>query len=258
MMNFPLERCSNMPGALCNLAKYLTCIFLFVIIFWLMGCGSTPDVPKANELTIAPVPKIPQTYLIQPRDQLDIKFFYNPELNETVTVRPDGKISLQLIDDVQAAGRSPSQLDEILTQAYAKDLKKPKITIIVRSFTGRQVFVGGEVNTQGLVELTTGMTPLQAVIHAGGLKETAKPEETIVIRKGEDNRPIPIRVDLKNALYGKNGEASFYLQSFDVVYVPKSSIAEANKFVEQYIEKLLLFKGWSFWFGYDIWRNSEQ
>jgi polysaccharide export outer membrane protein len=163
-----------------------------------------------------------------------------------------------LIDDVQAAGKSPSQLDKMLTHEYAKELKKPKITVIVRSFTGRQVFVGGEVNTQGLVELTTGMTPLQAVINAGGFKETAKPEETIIIRKGEDNRPIPVRVDLESAFHGKNGEAPFQLQSFDIVYVPKSAIAKANKFVEQYIQKLLLFRGWDITIGYDMWRFWED
>lgn len=225
-----------------------------VIIFLLTGCGSTPEIPSANELNTAPEKKIPRAYLIQPRDQLEIKFFYNPEFNDTVTVRPDGKISLQLIDDVQAAGKSPSELDKILTHEYARELKNPKITVIVRSFTGLQVFVGGEVNTQGVVELTTGMTPLQAVINAGGLKETAKPEETIVIRKGEDNRPIPIRVDLENAFYGKTEQVSFQLQPFDIVYVPKSAIAKANKFVDQYIQKLLLFRGFDVSFGYEIWR----
>lgn len=114
--------------------------------------------------------------------------------------------------------------------------------------------MGGEVNTQGIVEITTGMTPLQAVINAGGFKETAQLEETIVIRKGEENRPIPIRVDLEKAFYGKEGEASFQLQSFDIVYVPKFSIAKANKFVERYIQKLLLFRGWDFSIGYDLYR----
>jgi len=218
----------NFLNALQDCAKRGIYILPFFIIFLLIGCGSTPKIPKANEPTAAPEPKIPREYLIQPSDQLDIKFFYNAELNETVTVRPDGNISLQLIDEVLAAGRSPSQLDEILTKAYARELKEPKITVIVRSFTGRQIFVGGEVNTQGVVEFTKGMTPLQAVINAGGLKETAKPEETIVIRKGEGNRPIPIRIDLENAFYGKSSEAPFQLQSFDIVYVPKSTIAKAN------------------------------
>jgi len=245
---------TNLLNVLQDWAKRGIYILPFAVIFLLMGCSSAPDIPKASELTTAPEPKIPRTYLIQPRDELDIKFFYNPELNETVTVRPDGKISLQLVDDLQAAGESPSQLDKMLTQAYARELKEPKITVIVRSFTGQQVFVGGEVNTQGVVEFTTGMTPLQAVINAGGFKETAKPEETIIIRKGQDNRPIPVRVDLENAYYGKNGATPFQLKPFDIVYVPKSTIAKANKFVEQYIQKLLLFRGFSVNFGYEIWR----
>ncbi|HDH98955.1 MAG TPA: sugar transporter [Deltaproteobacteria bacterium] len=253
MINPSLKRYSIIMSALYNWAKRGIFILPFGIIFLLIGCSSTLYIPKASELTTAPEPKDPPPYLIQPRDQLDIKFFYNSELNETVTVRPDGKISLQLIDDVHAAGKSPSQLDKMLTQAYTKELKEPKITVIVRSFTGQQVFVGGEVNTQGLVELTTGMTPLQAVINAGGFKETAKPEETIIIRKGADKRPHPIRVDLEAALYGNSPEKDFQLKTFDIVYVPKSAIAKANKFVEQYIEKLFLFRGWDLSVSYDKW-----
>ena len=74
-------------------------------------------------------------YIIQPGDQLDIKFFYNPELNESVTVRPDGKISLQLVDEVQTAGLQPAELDEMLTRRYSQELKKPEVTVIVKSFT---------------------------------------------------------------------------------------------------------------------------
>ncbi len=87
----------------------------------------------------------PTDYLIQPGDGLSIKFFYNPELNDDVVVRPDGKISLQLIDEVQASGKTPSQLDQELTQLYSAELKKPAITVIMRSFGGQQIFVGGEV-----------------------------------------------------------------------------------------------------------------
>jgi len=89
-------------------------------------------------------------YIIQAGDQLDIKFFYNPELNDSVTVRPDGKISLQLVDEVQAAGQTPAQLDDFLTEKYAKELRKPVITVIVKSFASQRVYVGGEVNRQVL------------------------------------------------------------------------------------------------------------
>jgi protein involved in polysaccharide export with SLBB domain len=191
-------------------------------------------------------------YIIQPGDQLDIKFFYNPELNESITVRPDGIISLQLIDEVQAAGLSPFQLDEFLTQAYSKELRKPMVTVIMRSFSSQRIYVGGEVNRQGLVNLSHQMTPIQAIFKAGGFKETAKPKETIIIRKGPDRRPFPIRIDLDFAMRGKGGGFNFVLQPDDIVYVPKSAIAKANKFVSQYIEQLILFRGTSFGITYEI------
>ncbi len=200
--------------------------------------------------------KNPAEYRIQSGDQMDIKFFFNPELNETVLVRPDGKISLQLIDDVQAAGLTAAQLDEELTRLYAQELRKPAVTVIVRTFTGRQVYVGGEVGNPGLINLGLGMTALQAVINAGGFKDTARPGAVIVIRKGPDNRPIPVRVDLDQAIEAETAEGDFPLQPHDVVYVPKTWIAQANLFVKQYIADLILYRGISLGFGYQI--NQDQ
>lgn len=208
------------------------------------------DAPGGQPVNL--VPQEAPEYLIQPDDELDIKFFYNPELNETVTVRPDGKISLQLVDEVQAAGLAPARLDQILTDKYAHELRKPVIAVILRSFGNQRIYVGGEVNSQGLLDLRAGMTPLQAVFNAGGFKETAMPEGVIIIRKGADNRPIPIRVDLKNALYGNNPGANIQLQPQDIVYVPKTWIAKANKFVNQYIENLLLYRGIGVGFTYQV------
>ena len=221
------------------------------ILFLLSGCASNQKAMKTYSQVPLPEPQNPPEYLIEPGDQLEIKFFYNNELNDTLTVRPDGRISLQLIADVQAAGRSPFQLDKLLTQMYAKELKDPSITVIVRSFTGQKIFVGGEVNDQGLFDFNTGMTPLRAIINAGGFKETAKLKDVLVIRKGEGNRPFPIRVDLAKELYGKNAGNIFELKPFDIIYVPKTFIAKANKFVEQYVQKLLLFRGFSVSLGYD-------
>ena len=215
----------------------------------LVGCSAQPGmITPAGQ--IGPIAAVPAAYNIQPGDQLDVKFFYNPELNEAVTVRPDGKISVQLVGEIQAAGITPSQLDELLSHSYERELKKPVVTVIVKSFTSQRVYVGGEVANQRLVNLTVGMTPLQAVIDAGGFKETAKPEDVIVIRKGPEDRPIPFRVNLKQTIDGENPAREFQLQAYDVVYVPKSWIAEADKFVNQYIEQLLLFKGTTLGFGF--------
>jgi protein involved in polysaccharide export with SLBB domain len=218
------------------------------------GCATqNANVPKAEAFA---TPQKPSPYLIQPGDELDIKFFYNPELNETVAVRPDGKISLQLIDEIQAASLQPSELDRTLTNLYSRELKKPVITVIVRSFTGQRVYVGGEVNTPGLITLPPGISPLQAVFQSGGFKETAQPAETLIIRKGPDNRPVPLRIDLAAVMNANSQGADFKLQPDDIVYVPKSAIAKLNKFVSQYIEQLFLFRGVSLGFSYNL--NSDD
>lgn len=226
-------------------------VFTITIFFLLVGCASQQTNLNSEAAIVPATFQKPHDYLIQPGDVLDIKFFYNTEINETVTVRPDGKISLQLVDDVPAAGLKPLQLDDLLTQKYSKELKNPLLTVIVRSFTGQQIYVGGEVIRQGLIDLTTAMTPFQAVLNAGGFKETAKPESSIVIRKGLDNRPVPIKINLKDA-----SSVNFLLHPQDIVYVPKSAIAKLNKFVDQYIEGLLMFRGASLGFSYEL--HTEQ
>ncbi len=225
----------------------------------LVACGASRAVLNQGAEAASRFSKIqgPIEYRIQAGDQLDIKLFFNPELNETVFVRPDGKISLQLVDDVQAAGLRPSDLDDVLTQKYSQELRKPVITVIVRSFTGQRVYVGGEVGNPGLVNLTAGMTALQAVINAGGFRETAKPDGVIVIRKGPENQPIPIRVDLEQVIDGEEIR-DFQLHPYDIVYVPKTWIAKANKFVNQYIERLLLFKGVSVGLGFTYELNDSN
>ena len=233
-----------------NTPTTIMAILAIVFFIALLGCATQSAVvpyTAPEESATEPTP-----YPIQPGDQLEIKFFYNRELNETVVVRPDGKISLQLLDDIQAAGITPAELDEILTQKYAQELKKPVLTVIVRSFTGQRAYVGGEVNRPGLVSHTANMSALQAVINAGGLRETAKLENAIVIRKGKNGKPIPMRVDLTKAIYEGNAQDHFKLKPYDIVYVPKTFIARANKFVNQYIERLILFKGVSFGFSYEV------
>ena len=231
-------------------------ILSIVLVSFIFSACATQSAVTLDPAVASPSTN-PAPYLIQPGDQLDIKFFYNPEINETVTVRPDGKISLQLVDEIQAAGLQPSRLDEILTKEYAHELKKPMITVIVKSFGGQRIFVGGEVNRQGLISIASNMTPLQAVFNAGGFKETANPESTIIIRKGPGNKPVPIAMNLDDAMHGKSGSADFLLQAQDIIYVPKTAIAKANKFVNQYIEDLLLFRGVSLGFSYEVHGDND-
>ena len=221
------------------------------------GCASQSDSQLKYRSVDANFPLPPKDYLIKAGDRLEVKFYYNAELNDELTVRPDGKISLQLIDDIDAAGLTPSQLDGVLTEKYSQELRQPKITIVVKSFSSQVVYVGGQVYKQGPINLISGMTPIHAVLNAGGFKETAKPDDILIIRKGKDNHPIPIRLNLNDALYGKSDITSFELQPYDVVYVPKTRIAKVNTFVDQYIRQLLLFQGWGFGVSYEVNRITN-
>jgi polysaccharide biosynthesis/export protein len=226
------------------LATLIACTF--------SGCNHINSVPPPPDASPASNQGAVPAYLIQPGDALDIKFFYNSELNETVTVRPDGFISLQLVNEVQAAGLQPRQLTELLAERYASELKKPVIAVIVKNFAGQRVYVGGEVGQQGLLTMPAGLTALQAVMQAGGFKNTAQPSETLVIRKGPESRPVPMRVDLDTMLSGSVAARDFKLQPDDIVYVPKSAIAKANQFVNQYVEQLFLFRGVSLGFNWEL------
>jgi protein involved in polysaccharide export with SLBB domain len=176
-------------------------------------------------------------YSLQVGDQLDIKFFYNPELNEQVTVRPDGRISLQLAHEIMVAGLTPAELAELLTKKYAMEVKRPEITVIVRSFSSQKVYVDGEVSKPGMVPLVGTVTVLQTISQAGGVKDTARTTEVIVIRRGADNQPLAIAVNLDKAIDGTDMSQDIALRPFDIVYVPKSAIANVNVWVDQYIRK---------------------
>ncbi len=195
------------------------------------GGPQGPPPAAAQAATIEP------EYRISIGDQLDIKFFYNPELNEQVIVRPDGRISLQLIPEVVANGLTPAALTRHLTEQYSKDLKQPQLTVIVRAFGAQRVFVDGEVGRPGLIPILGEMTALQAISQAGGMKETARTGDVIIIRRGAANKPTAFVVDLKKAHNGTDLSQDVSLAPADIVFVPRSHIANLNVWVDQYIRK---------------------
>jgi protein involved in polysaccharide export with SLBB domain len=180
-------------------------------------------------------------YRIQVGDRLEVKFFYSPELNEQVIVRPDGRISLQLIPEIEVTNVTLAALAKQLTELYEAELNQPQVTVLVREFGTQRVFVDGEVGTPGMVPILGQMTALQAISQAGGLKETARSTEVLVIRRGAAAVPIAFKVDLKQAREGRNLAQDITLAPLDIIYVPRSRIANVNLFVDQYIRKVLPF-----------------
>jgi polysaccharide export outer membrane protein len=192
-----------------------------------------PAAPRASPKATAPAPE----YRIQPGDQLDIKFYFSPELNESVTVRPDGRISLQLVRDVEAAGLTPNALTERLTLLFEKSLLKPEIAVIVRTFSNQRVFVDGEVHKAGVIPLVGTMTVAQAISQAGGMRDTACASSVLVVRRDANAEPVAFAVDISRVFDGSGSSQDVPLQPSDIVFVPKSTIADINQFIDQYVRK---------------------
>jgi polysaccharide export outer membrane protein len=181
----------------------------------------------------------PLPYVMLVGDSLSIKFFKNPELNEDVIVRSDGMISLQLVDDVPAAGRTPTELSADLKQRYAKELADPSISVIVRKPIGDRVFVGGEVGKQGFIDLTGGLTVFQAIQVSGGFVKTAHRAQVILIRRTPDGKATGRSIDVRPVQEGEHPESDVLLAANDILFVPRSKIANVDNFVQMYIRDAL-------------------
>ncbi len=173
-----------------------------------------------------------------PGDIVDVKFFYTPELNESQSVRQDGKITLQLIGDVLVEGKTPGQLRQHLVELYAAELKNPEIAVIARAMHGRRVYVGGEVNVPGFLTLTTSLTALEAILQAGGFNRPNARIGGVVIIRHLDGQRYGCKLDLKDALAGKATEP-FYLEPNDIVYVPQTRISKVTQWIDQNINALI-------------------
>lgn len=216
----------------------ITRIFkLFLIVMLLSACA--PVVKNTVPLSVMTQNPnaIVKDYQIQSGDQLEIKFFYNPELNELVVVRPDGRISLQLANEIMVAGLTPSELTEQLRKKYSTDIEKPEITVFVRTFTSQRIYVDGEVNRAGLVTLTAPMTLLQSISQAGGLKDTASTENVIIVRRTVDNQLSTMVVNIDKAIDNTDISQDIVLMPNDIVHVPKSGIANLNVWIDQYLRR---------------------
>lgn len=214
---------------------------VWVLCILLAACGcaarTIPLVNPADPKVSADVSG--DEYRIQPGDQLDIKFFYSPELNEQLPVRPDGRIALQLAQEVRAAGLTPAELTAVLKEIYSKELKKPDVVVIVRSFGNQRVYVDGQVAKPGLIPLTGPTTILQAITQAGGFVYTGNSADVVLIRRGHKNEPVAMLVNIEKVYSGTDLGQDLYLKPFDIVYVPRTAITNANLWIEQYLTRMV-------------------
>ncbi|HEY0335644.1 MAG TPA: polysaccharide biosynthesis/export family protein [Stenotrophomonas sp.] len=209
-----------------------------VLATLLAGTAAAQDIPVTQDGRDARS-EATDDYRITAGDTLALKFFYVPELDETVIVRPDGKVNLPLIGAIAAAEWTPEQFAQRLRAAYAGELRDPDVSVeIEKGFARQQVFIGGEVGQPGMQSLTPGLTLLRALIVAQGMNDSAAPNRVLILRRDASGKPRVIETNVARQMRGK-AVVDPVLQPFDVVLVPPSHISRVNRWVDQYVRKNL-------------------
>lgn len=158
-------------------------------------------------------------YMIGPQDVVDIDVWKEAELTRSVPVRPDGKISLPLLNDVQAAGLTPTQLSEEITTGLKKFITDPQVTVIVTEINSQRVYILGEMTRPGAYPLLPGMTVLQALSSAGGFTPFANMKKIYVLRN-EAGKQEKFPFNYKDVVKGKNADQNIVLKAGDQIVVP--------------------------------------
>jgi polysaccharide biosynthesis/export protein len=177
----------------------------------------SPQVTNGKDASAHAV-DVPPDYVIGPDDVLSIVFWRDKELTSDVVVRPDGMISVPLLNDLRAAGYTPEQLRQHLDEAAAKFIAEPNATVVVKAINSRRVFVTGNVAKPGTYPLTSDLTVLQLIAMAGGLLEYADQKNIVVIRKtaGADQY---FKFNYKDVVRQKNVRQNIVLKPGDTVVV---------------------------------------
>ena len=192
--------------------------------------------PPANALP--PIVQ-PGPYKIGVGDEIEIKFFFTPELNDRLTVRPDGKISVMFEQDLQAAGYTTDELASLIRSKLATHVKQLDLVVVVRSFASQKVYVGGEVTKPGSILLTAREDLLQVMNDAGWISPAASRDEVFLVRRGIDGKDAIYPINLRKILTGEDMSQNVVLQAGDIVLVPPSDITQADRWVDQNIRQMI-------------------
>lgn len=172
-----------------------------------------------------------QRYRIQAGDVMAFTFTFTPDYNQTVTVQPDGYISLREVGDIQVVEKTTPEVIDAVRKAYSKILHEPVISIELKEFEKPYFVVGGEVVHPGKFDLKGDTTVVQAVTVAGGLNDRAKSSELLVFRRVSKDLVEVKRVDMKAMVNTANLSEDLHLQSGDMILVPRSKMSKISKFI---------------------------
>jgi polysaccharide export outer membrane protein len=204
--------------------KYLIiAIVLFAFPVSLAAQVKTP--PKLTTVT-------EERYRLQPGDVLEVQFRYSPEFNQTVTVQPDGYVTLEIGGDLKVAGFTLEQTRQAILRQASTRLQDPVATVLLKEFQKPYFVVAGEVGAPGTKEMRERVTALQAIMLAGGMKETAKSSQVVVFRTINSDLAEVKVLNLKSIKRTSDLENDLTLQAGDIVYVPRDKISKVERFMK--------------------------
>ncbi len=216
---------------LMSLARNIKGIWLggLILLLWLSGVALAQQ-PAEQEASAQL-----NTYRIRKGDKLSIKFLYQPELNEpSLVVRPDGFISLQMIDELKAEGLTAKELKAALERAYSEALINPVISVSLLEFVAPRVMVGGQVQKPGSYPLREGQTLLQAIVLAGGFTREAHRKMVLHARPVGDRELKVAVVNVERLLKPNSPERELVLQDGDYVFVPDSKLSKLARVIDAF------------------------
>jgi polysaccharide export outer membrane protein len=204
--------------------KYSICTTLLAVMPAVAIAQSQVAAPApvvARSAAVAPSGGVdlPRDYVIGSEDVLEVRFWKDANLSREVVVRPDGKIALELLNEVQAAGLTPEQLRDLVLTEAKKFMEDPSVAVIVKQINSRRVFITGMVEKPGVYPIASSMTVLQLISVAGGLKEFAKKKEIVAMRQ-DKGAPLAYPFNYDDILKGRRLAQNIVLKPGDTVVVP--------------------------------------
>lgn len=194
-------------------------------------------------------------YRIGPGDVVDVKYLLTPEMDDEVTVSPDGNVGLRTTGQMMLAGLSPKEAEDKIRVAARRFLSADTVVAVqVKTYASSKIFVGGSVAVPGSYLVTGPVTPLEAVINAGGFRDDARPDELVLIRRAPDGKPMMRTVDVQNYIQRLDSKDDVMLAAGDVLFVPRSLVGEVAHWVTQYLDNTF---PWNPQFQYTIGRSWQ-
>ena len=201
---------------------------LTVICFLASAAAAMAQQQRAPRLTTV----TEERYRLQPGDVFEVQFRYSPEFNQTVTVQPDGYVSLEIGGDLKVAGLTIEQTREAILKKAGARLQDPVAAIVLKEFQKPYFVVAGEVSQPGKIEMRERVTALQAIMLAGGMKEGARSSQVVVFRRINSDMAEVKLLNLRSIRRTTDLENDLTLQPGDMVFVPRDKISKIERFMK--------------------------